>query len=47
MHAPVKWKPMSDYQTMDAMWLQVVCEVASIHLKADGGTPHSNFSNTP
>jgi len=47
MHIPFKWYTVSDYQTMDVMWLQEGFEVASIRLKADGSTPHSIFSYTP
>jgi hypothetical protein len=43
MHVFVKWHTVSDYKTMDAIWLQEVFEVAFILLKADGSTPHSIF----
>jgi hypothetical protein len=45
MHVPVKWHTMSDYQTMDAMWLQEVFEVASIHMQADP-VHHTAFFQT-
>jgi hypothetical protein len=47
IHVTVKWRKVSDHQTVDASWLQQVFVAASVHFKSGSSGPRGTASKTP